>query len=64
VPDLDSLYPAVTRNGIGITLAAVLGRLVAEEIATGEPAWLIGCCSGLAASPNAQPGSCATPRTC
>jgi len=39
VPGLDSLYLAVTHSGV--TLAPVLGRLVADEIATGEPAWLL-----------------------
>lgn len=39
VPGLDSLYLAVTHRGV--TLAPVLGRLVADEIATGEPAWLL-----------------------
>jgi glycine/D-amino acid oxidase-like deaminating enzyme len=39
VPGLDSLYLAVTHSGV--TLAPVLGRLVAGEIATGEPAWLL-----------------------
>ena len=34
VPGLDSLYLAVTHSGV--TLAPVLGRLVADEIATGE----------------------------
>jgi glycine/D-amino acid oxidase-like deaminating enzyme len=40
VPGLDGLYLAVTHSGV--TLAPVLGRLVADEIATGEPAWLLG----------------------
>ena len=39
VPGLDGLYLAVTHSGV--TLAPVLGRLVADEIATGEPAWLL-----------------------
>jgi glycine/D-amino acid oxidase-like deaminating enzyme len=39
VPGLDSLYLAVTHRGV--TLAPVLGRLVADELATGEPAWLL-----------------------
>src|SRR6266536_2342380 len=39
VPGLDSLYLAVTHRGV--TLAPVLGRLVADEIATGEPQWLL-----------------------
>jgi glycine/D-amino acid oxidase-like deaminating enzyme len=39
VPGLDGLYLAVTHTGV--TLAPVLGRLVADEIATGEPAWLL-----------------------
>jgi glycine/D-amino acid oxidase-like deaminating enzyme len=39
VPGLDSLYLAVTHSGI--TLAPVLGRLAADEVATGEPAWLL-----------------------
>jgi glycine/D-amino acid oxidase-like deaminating enzyme len=39
VSGLDSLYLAVTHSGV--TLAPVLGRLVADEIATGEPAWLL-----------------------
>src|SRR5262245_11055863 len=39
VPGLDSLYLAVTHSGV--TLAPVLGRLVADEIATGEQAWLL-----------------------
>jgi glycine/D-amino acid oxidase-like deaminating enzyme len=39
VPGLDSLYLAVTH--MGVTLAPVLGRLVADEIATGEQAWLL-----------------------
>ncbi len=34
VPGLDSLYLALTHSGV--TLAPVLGRLVADEIATGE----------------------------
>jgi glycine/D-amino acid oxidase-like deaminating enzyme len=34
-PGLDSLYLAVTHKGV--TLAPALGRLVADEIATGEP---------------------------
>src|SRR6266511_3983473 len=39
VPGLDSLYLAVTHRGV--TLAPALGRLVADEIATGEPQWLL-----------------------
>jgi glycine/D-amino acid oxidase-like deaminating enzyme len=39
VPDLDSLYLAVTHRGV--TLAPALGRLVANEIATGEEEWLL-----------------------
>jgi glycine/D-amino acid oxidase-like deaminating enzyme len=39
LPGLDNLYLAVTHRGV--TLAPVLGRLVADEIATGEPAWLL-----------------------
>jgi len=39
VPGLDSLYLAVTHKGV--TLAPVPGRLVADEIATGEPEWLL-----------------------
>jgi glycine/D-amino acid oxidase-like deaminating enzyme len=39
VPGLDGLYLAITHRGV--TLAPILGRLVAEEIATGEPAWLL-----------------------
>jgi glycine/D-amino acid oxidase-like deaminating enzyme len=39
VPGLDGLYLAVTHSGV--TLAPVIGRLVADEIATGEPAWLL-----------------------
>src|SRR6266540_490479 len=39
VPGLDSLYLAVTHKGV--TLAPALGRLVADEIATGEPQWLL-----------------------
>jgi glycine/D-amino acid oxidase-like deaminating enzyme len=39
VPGLDSLYLAVTHSGV--TLAPVVGRLVAEEIATGDEAWLL-----------------------
>jgi glycine/D-amino acid oxidase-like deaminating enzyme len=39
VPGLDSLYLAVTHSGV--TLAPILGRLVAEEVAGGEPAWLL-----------------------
>ena len=37
VPGLDGLYLAVTHRGV--TLAPILGRLVAEEIATGNEAW-------------------------
>lgn len=40
VRGLDSLYLAVTHKGV--TLAPVLGRLVADEIATGEQQWLLG----------------------
>jgi glycine/D-amino acid oxidase-like deaminating enzyme len=36
---LDGLYLAVTHRGV--TLAPVLGRLVADELAIGEPAWLL-----------------------
>src|SRR6266498_2008082 len=39
MPSLDSLYLAVTHKGV--TLAPALGRLVADEIATGEPQWLL-----------------------
>src|SRR6266511_1323228 len=39
VPGLDSLYLAVTH--CGVMLAPALGRLVADEIATGEPQWLL-----------------------
>jgi glycine/D-amino acid oxidase-like deaminating enzyme len=39
VPGLDKLYLAVTHSGV--TLAPTLGRLVADEIATGEQAWLL-----------------------
>lgn len=39
VPGLDRLYLAVTHSGV--TLAPVLGSLVADEIATGEEAWLL-----------------------
>lgn len=39
VPGLDSLYLAVTHSGV--TLASALGRLVADEIATGDEAWLL-----------------------
>jgi glycine/D-amino acid oxidase-like deaminating enzyme len=39
VPDLDGLYLAVTHRGV--TLAPALGRLVADEIATGEEEWLL-----------------------
>jgi glycine/D-amino acid oxidase-like deaminating enzyme len=39
VPGLDSLYLAVTHSGV--TIAPALGRLVAEEIATGDEAWLL-----------------------
>src|SRR6266536_2112469 len=39
LPVLDSLYLAVTHRGV--TLAPALGRLVADEIATGEPQWLL-----------------------
>jgi glycine/D-amino acid oxidase-like deaminating enzyme len=39
VPRLDSLYLAVTHRGV--TLAPALGRLVADEIATGEQEWLL-----------------------
>ena len=39
MPSLDSLYLAVTHKGV--TLAPVLSRLVADEIATGEPEWLL-----------------------
>ena len=39
VPGLDRLYLAVAHRGV--TLAPLLGRLVAEEVATGEPAWLL-----------------------
>jgi glycine/D-amino acid oxidase-like deaminating enzyme len=37
VPGLEDLYLAVTHRGV--TLAPILGRLVAEEIATGNEAW-------------------------
>jgi glycine/D-amino acid oxidase-like deaminating enzyme len=39
MPGLDSLYLAVSHRGV--TLAPVLGRLVAEEVATGEQEWLL-----------------------
>jgi glycine/D-amino acid oxidase-like deaminating enzyme len=39
VPGLESLYLAVTHSGV--TLAPILGRLVADEVATGEPEWLL-----------------------
>jgi glycine/D-amino acid oxidase-like deaminating enzyme len=39
VPGLDGLYLAVTHSGV--TLAPVLGRLIADEIATGDQAWLL-----------------------
>jgi glycine/D-amino acid oxidase-like deaminating enzyme len=39
LPGLDSLYLAVTHSGV--TLAPALGRLVADEIATGDEAWLL-----------------------
>jgi glycine/D-amino acid oxidase-like deaminating enzyme len=39
VPGLDSLYLAVTHSGV--TLASVLGPLVAEEIATGQQGRLL-----------------------
>ena len=39
VPGLNSLYLAVTHRGV--TLAPALGRLVANEIATGEQEWLL-----------------------
>jgi glycine/D-amino acid oxidase-like deaminating enzyme len=37
VPGLDRLYLAVTHRGV--TLAPILGRLVADEVATGDEAW-------------------------
>jgi glycine/D-amino acid oxidase-like deaminating enzyme len=39
MPGVDGLYLAVAHRGF--TLAPALGRLVADEIATGEPAWLL-----------------------
>jgi glycine/D-amino acid oxidase-like deaminating enzyme len=39
VPGVEGLYLAVAHRGV--TLAPALGRLVADEIATGEPAWLL-----------------------
>jgi glycine/D-amino acid oxidase-like deaminating enzyme len=39
VAGLDGLYLAVSHSGV--TLAPVLGRLIADEIATGAPAWLL-----------------------